>query len=347
MSTDQKNNEEEVDLGSLFVIIGRGFTKFFKFIENILTTAFYFIIEILLFLKKHIVKFAIAALIGGVVGAVLEYKKGDRYASDLILQPNFNSARQLYNNINYYDDLVKQKDTVLLAQIFDISLPDASSLKDFEIQPIKTENDVLSEYDKLILSVDTLTVKSYSYGQFKTMFTDYDYKFHKVTVEANKKEVFSNLDDIIISSIVENDFFNKLKNLTNENLNRTDSLLRKNLVQLDSLNKVYMRVMLDEAKKESNGTNIDLGGDKRSTKELELFESTRRINKDLKDITEDKSEKTEVINVISNFQPVGYQVNEIQKNYIFRFALIGVGLVIILLLFKILNGYLENYKRSS
>jgi hypothetical protein len=343
MSTDKKNNEEEVDLGSLFVIIGRGFSKLFNFIGKIFKGVFHFIIEILLFLKKHLVKLTIAALIGGIIGGVLEYKKGDRYASDLILQPNFNSARQLYNNINYYDDLVKQKDTILLAKIFDISLKDAASLKDFEIQPIGTENDILTDYDKLTQSLDTLTVKSYSYLQFKKIFTAYDYKFHKVTVESSKKEVFSNLDNVILSSIVENDFFDKLKTLTNENLNRTDLLLRKNLVQLDSLNKVYMRVMLAEANKESNGTNIDLGGEKRTTKELEIFETNRRINNDLKKITEDKSEKTEVINVISNFQPVGYQVKEIPKNS-FRFALFGAGLMMFFLLLKKLNRYLENYR---
>jgi hypothetical protein len=343
MSTDKKNNEEEVDLGSLFVIIGRGFSKLFNFIGKILTLLFHFFIEILLFLKKHLLKLTIAALIGGIIGGVLEYKKGDRYASDLILQPNFNSARQLYNNINYYDDLVKQEDTILLAKIFGISLKDAASLKDFEILPIRTENDILTAYDKLTQSVDTLTVKSYSYLQFKTIFTDYDYKFHKVTVEASKKEVFSDLENVIISSIVENEFLDKLKTLTNENLNRTDLLLRKNLVQLDSLNKVYMKVMLDEAKKESNGTNIDLGGEKRTTKELEIFETNRRINNDLKKITEDKSEKTEVINVISNFQPVGYQVKDIPKNS-FRFALFGAGLMMFFLLLKKLNRYLENYR---
>jgi hypothetical protein len=343
MSTDKKNNEEEVDLGSLFVIIGKGFSNFFNFIGKIFKGVFHFIIEILLFLKKHLLKLAIAALIGGITGGTLEYKKGSRYTSDLTLQPNFNSARQLYNNINYYDDLVKQKDTILLAKIFDISLKDAASLKDFEIQPIKTENDILTAYDKLIQSVDTLTVKSYSYSQFNTIFTDYDYKFHTVTVEASKKEVFSNLDNVIISSIVENDFFDKLKTLTNENLNRTDLLLRKNLVQLDSLNKVYMRVMLAEANKESNGTNIDLGGEKRTTKELEIFETNRRVNNDLKKITEDKSEKTEVINVISNFQPVGYQVKDIPKNS-FRFALFGAGLMMFFLLLKKLNRYLENYR---
>jgi hypothetical protein len=343
MSTDKKNNEEEVDLGSLFVIIGKGFSNFFNFIGKIFKGVFHFIIEILLFLKKHLLKLAIAALIGGITGGTLEYKKGDRYASDLILQPNFNSARQLYNNINYYDDLVKQEDTILLAKIFDISLKDAASLKDFKILPIRTENDILRAYDKLTQSVDTLTVKSYPYLQFKTIFTDYDYKFHTVTVEASKKEVFSNLDNVILSSIVENEFFDKLKNLTNENLNRTDLLLRKNLAQLDSLNKVYMKVMLDEAKKESNGTNIDLGGEKRTTKELEIFETNRIINNDLKKITEDKSEKTEVINVISNFQPVGYQVKEIRKNS-FRFALFGAGLMMFFLLLKKLNRYLENYR---
>ena len=239
--------------------------------------------------------------------------------------------------------MVKQKDTILLAKIFGISLKDAASLKDFEILPIKTENDILTDYDKLTQSLDSLIVKSYSYSQFKTIFTDYDYKFHKVTIEASKKEVFSNLDNVILSSIVENEFFDKLKNLTNENLNRTDLLLRKNLAQLDSLNKVYMKVMLDEAKKESNGTNIDLGGEKRTTKELEIFETNRIINNDLKKITKDKSEKAEVINVISNFQPVGYQVKEIPKNS-FRFALFSAGLMMFFLLLKKLNRYLENYR---
>ena len=31
MSTAKNNNEEEVDLGSLFVIIGNGFKNFFNF----------------------------------------------------------------------------------------------------------------------------------------------------------------------------------------------------------------------------------------------------------------------------------------------------------------------------
>ena len=35
------------------------------------------------------------------------------------------------------------------------------------------------------------------------------------------------LDDVIISSVIKNEYFNKIKKLTNENLFRTDSLLER------------------------------------------------------------------------------------------------------------------------
>ena len=76
-------------------------------------------------------------------------------------------------------------------------------------------------------------------------------------------------------------YFDRIKKLTNENLTRTDSLLRENLINVDSLRQVYMRVMLEESKKEFTGTSIDLGGTKTSTKEIELFSTDRKINEEL------------------------------------------------------------------
>ena len=75
MSTAKNNNEEEVDLGSLFVIIGKGFKNFFNFIGSIFKGAFHFLISILLFFKKHFIKLAIAILMGGIVGLYLEISK--------------------------------------------------------------------------------------------------------------------------------------------------------------------------------------------------------------------------------------------------------------------------------
>jgi hypothetical protein len=344
-TTNKNNNEEEVDLGSLFVIIGKGFSNLFNFIGNIFKGIFHFIISILIFLKQHVIKIVIAAIIGLIIGVFLEGRTSKRYGSELLLEPNFESARQLYNTINFYNDLVKQKDTIGLQKVFNLDKESAASLVKFEIEPLRLDVDLINSYNDLILTVDTLTIKSYEYVDFKDAFTDYDFKIHKVTVIAEKNNVFDKLEAIIIASVVDNKYFNRLKVITNESLNRTDSLYRQNLTQVDSLRKVYMEVMMEEAKKQTTGTNIDLGGEKRTTKELELFDTNRRINEELRELATEKSEKYEVINIISNFQQVGYEIKGITKNYGFLLAMASAALMILFLLFIKLNKFLENYKK--
>jgi hypothetical protein len=351
MSTNQQkessksNNEEEVDLGSLFIIIGKGFSKFFNFIGNIFKGVFHFFISILIFLKENSLKIGIAAVIGLVVGGVLEIKSLDSYSADMLVQPNFGSASQLYNNINYYNDLIKQKDTVGIQNTFNVDKETAASLKEFSIAPVINKNDLINSYNSFVLKVDTLTVKSYSFKDFKTSFKDLDYKIHKINVIAEKNDVFNKLDEVILSSVVKNKYFNRVKELTNENLNRTDSILRQNLGQIDSLRKVYLQVMVAEAKKQSTGTNIDLGGQKTTTKELELFETKRKLNSELIDVISSKSNMYEVINVISSFQPIGTEIKGVENNKGIQLAILSSIIVIFILLFLKLSNYLSAYKK--
>ena len=345
MSTAKNNNEEEVDLGSLFVIIGKGFSNLFNFIGSIFKGAFHFLISILLFFKIHFTKIIIAAVIGGAIGTVLENTSQDKYGSNLLVQPNFGSSLQLYKNINFFNDLVDQEKVLLLASIFNLDSTTAAGFTKFEITPVVNNNDIINAYDKFILTVDTLTVKSYDFEEFKMSFTDYDYRVHDVFVESLNDNVFDGLDDVIISSVIKNEYFNKIKKLTNENLFRTDSLLRENLVKVDSLRKMYMIALFEESKKELSGTTIDFGGTKTSAKEIELFRTDREINEDLGLIAESIGEKSEVINIVSNFQSIGYEVKGITKNYIFIVAGLSVLLVLLIILFLDLNSYLESYKK--
>jgi hypothetical protein len=351
MSTNQQkessksNNEEEVDLGSLFVIIGKGFSNFFNFIGNIFKGIFHFLVIILIFLKENSIKIGIAGFLGLIAGVFLEVKTPKKFESEMLLQPNFESTRQLYNNVNYYNDLVKQKDTISLQKIFNLDKKIAGSLQAFEIAPIITDRDIINTYNNLILSVDTLTIKSYDYAAFKNSFTIYDYKLHKLTVTAKENDVFEKLGDVLISSVVNNNYFKRLKKLTNESLNRTDSLYRQNLTQVDSLRKVYVEVMVAEAKKQTAGTNIDLGGEKSTTKELELFETNRKINADLRGVASQKATSYEVINILSSFQPIGTEIKGVTKNYAFLLTVLGAGFMILFLLVRQLNNYLNNYKK--
>ena len=347
MSTDKNNNEEEVDLGSLFVIIGKGFSNFFNFIGSIFKGAFHFLISILLFFKKHFIKLAIAILVGGIVGLYLESSKEKIYRSDLLVQPNFNSTKQLYNNINYYNDLVKQGNFSLLASIFKIDTARSSSLRKFEISPIIKKIDVINSYDRFVTTSDSLTVDSFNFDDFNDSFVDYDYYTHEIQVEATINDVFLGLDEVIIASVVNNNYFNRIKKLKNEQFQRTDSLLRVNLIEVDSLRNVYMSVMIEDAKNSSTGTSIDLGGSQKTTKEIELFDTDQTINNNLIKISEDIAQKSEVINVISNFQNIGYEVKDISRNYMFVGVLLSFFITLIIILLIDLNKFLSTYKKNS
>lgn len=343
MSDLKNKNEEEVDLGTLFMVIGRLFSRFFNFIVGIIKGIFHLLIIGLLFLKKNIVKIAIATIVGGVIGSFFQVISPVKYSSQMLIEPNYKSSRQLYNNIRYYSDLVKQKDTVQLKELFNLSMNEAISLKKFEMEPLRLENDIIQAYNSLIVSVDTLTIKSYSYEEFKESFTDFDYRFHKLTVEAEKNDVFQRLGEVVIKSVVENKFLKKYNRLNNENIDRTSSVYKKNLTQLDSLHQVYLTAILEEAKKETAGTSVDMGGSQDSAKELELFETGSFINSELRKLTQEKSRVEDVVNVISEFQPIGSEIKGITKNFISLFALGGFLLMIALLLLVELNTYLNNY----
>ncbi len=347
MSTNQqnKNNEEEVDLGSLFLIIGKGFSKFFNFIGSIFKGIFHFIIVILIFLKENIIPIVIAGLVGVLIGTFLEFKSTDLYGSEMIVKPNYKSSKLLYKNISFYNDLVKGKDTLSLQRTFGISEEDAISLKKITIEPIISEYDIIDSYDKFVTEVDTTTIKSYEYDEFKKSFTDYDYKTHRIEAIAERNNVFIKLEKTIISSVEENIYFNRLKTLTYGNLNTTDNLIKKSIAQIDSLQKTIMITSVKAAEKSSSGTNIEMGSQNSKPKEVELLETNRKLIRDLNEIVEDKSEKNVVVNVVSSFKPVGYKIKGLTKNYAFLLGALGVGLMITFLLFVKLNKYLENYKK--
>jgi len=69
--TSKTQQEEEVDLGSLFVVIGKGIKNLFNYIGNILNSIFHYFILLLIFLKKHTVKLGLALLLGFIVRFVL------------------------------------------------------------------------------------------------------------------------------------------------------------------------------------------------------------------------------------------------------------------------------------
>ena len=249
----------------------------------------------------------------------------------------------MYQNINFYHELVKQKDSNLLAQTFQISVSEASKLKGFYIEPLKKENEKYEFFNDFIEEVDTTTIKNIDIKEFKNGFTDYDYKYHQIKVKSLSNTIFEKLSIPIISSIQNNSYYKYQKKINDENLSQNEKVLVKSLQEVDTLRKIYNEVLITEAKKAEMGTNITLAQGVKKTDELELFNESLKLNKELINNNKEKAETTDILNVVSTFNKVGIKERGLFKKMT---TILGLGfglLMLIFILLKQLNSYLLKY----
>ncbi|WP_420320941.1 hypothetical protein [Flagellimonas sp.] len=339
-----QNNSDEIDLGQLFQIIGRGFQKFFNFIGSIFKGLFHLLILFLLFIQKHFVILAVAVVAGGVGGYFLDNYLPEKYVSKMVVEPNFNSVQQLYNNIDFYNDLAEAQDSISLASALDISTIEAASIKKIFVDSYSDENQKIKLFDNFIKNLDTTTIKTIDFENYLKNFNSLDARFHQISIVSTDNLVAKKTQPAIINSISVNDYFKLQKRINEENLALQDSIYMQQLTEIDSLQSLYKRVLEKEAEKPMQGTNINLAENGQSqNKELALVKEREVIKEKLVELNEERANKSEILNIISDFPTRGVKQRGLLKSYKVKLPLIALGFVICLLLFLRLRIFLSNY----
>lgn len=341
------SSSEEVDLGQLFQMIGNGFKKFFNFIGNIFKGIFEVIIHFLLFIQKHFLKFAIAAVVGLAIGVYLDIIKQPKYVSTMVVEPNFNSVQQLYNNIHFYNELAEAKDSTALAEALDLTPKEAGRIKEFTVESYSDENQKVQLFDKFVRSLDTTTQKAIDMEKYLLNFNSFDARFHTISVTATNNSIAKKIQPSIINSISRNEYFNLQKSISDINIELQDSLYNKQIAEIDSLQLLYKRVMVKEADKPMQGTNISLGENGgKENKELALINKMEELKTSLVQLNEERANKSSILNVISAFPRRGVEVKGIWNSYKFKISIGFIGLTLFVLSMLELNTYLKNYKKE-
>lgn len=343
----QPQASEEVDLGQLFKLIGKAFDRFFRFIASIFIGIFRIVILFLLFLQKHFIKFAIVGIIGLAIGIYMDMNKETSYVSTMVVEPNFNSVQQLYNNVDFFNELADAKDSTALAEALDISKKEASSLKKLLVESYSDENQKIQLFDKFVTSLDTTTQKTLDMKSYLKNFNSLDARFHTISVTATNNNIAKKIQPSIINSISRNDYFNLQKNISDINIKLQDSIYKKQINEIDSLQLLYKRVMLKEAERPIEGTSINLGENGgKDNKELSLINKMDELKSSLVRLNEDRANKSSILNVISDFPRKGVEEKGFLKSYKFLVPSILLGLTFFVLLLISLNNYLKNYKKE-
>lgn len=342
-----QNTPDEIDLGQLFQVIGRGFQKFFNFIGNIFKGLFHLLMLFLLFLQKHFIILGTTLVLGGVAGYFLDTITPEKYVSKMVVEPNFNSVQQLYNNLDFYNDLAMAQDSSALATALNITEREAASIKEIFADSYSDENQKIKLFDEFIKELDSTTIKTIDFENYLKNFNSLDARFHQISVISTDNRVAKKMQPAIINSISVNDYFKLQKKINDENLKLQEEIYKQQLIEIDSLQSLYRTVLVKEADKPMQGTNISLAeGGESKNRELALVQEKDVLKEKLVELNEERANKSTIINVISDFPTRGVEMKGIWNSYKFKLPILLLVAMLAVLGIINLNKFLRTYKKN-
>ena len=322
-NSSQRSNEEEIDLGQLFTLIGKGFSNLFNAIGKFFSAIFNFVITLILIAKKNIIFISISTAIGLSLGIVYQnYVYVPKYESIMNVKPNFGATIQLYKNINYYQNLLSLKDYKRLSKTLGITEDEASNLKRFTVEPYANKNQSIKAYGRFLSSLDTTVTNRIELDEFIDNQPVESFEFHIIKVLSKDRYIFSKLEAPIIKDIEENHYFKATKASSISNLINEKKSIESSIVELDTLRKLNREIMIKESEKEAgSGTNIFISS---KTKDNTVsYEDYKLLNEDLSKVNETIESSKNIISVVSEFDTVGAKEKKWYKNFYFLGFFVG------------------------
>jgi hypothetical protein len=345
----QDTQSEEVDLGQLFIAVGRMFEKLFNFIGKIFKTLFSILIYTLKPLVNNLKLVLIILMLAATIGFVLEKVSKTVYVSDMLVKPYFDSKYQLANNVDYFNALISAKDYSQLSRIFEFDTLTAKELIafDIEIGP-ETPNDLLIEYDKYIKGIDSTLAQNQdlTYDSFIENRGILSGSTFSITAESYKKDIFTSLEKGFDKTF-KNQYSEKLKDLRDQSFKVKRETYTRQLQRSDSLQRIYLEVLKTES---AEGGKISIEGlfpmtkEKSVTREYDLFNQEIRLRDSIRSLDEQLITKSDYYDVLSSFEEIGTPAKKITKKYSILFPAIALAIIIFVFFFMKAFKFIKEYE---
>ena len=226
-----------------------------------------------------------------------------------------------------------------------ISKEEAESISWIEVNPYSNDNQELISYKNFVKTLDSNTVKLVDYKIFAKEIPVESYKYHVIKIVSKDKYIFNKLEVPIINSIVQNNYYDKIKTTAYLNLISRKSALESSMIELDSLRSLYKKVLLAESEKEATGTNIFLSENVNHSKEVDIFDKYMLMNEQLIEVNKQLTAENEVVNVVSSFNSIGMKVKTWYKNFAALGFLGGFVIMFLFISFSRMDKLLLNFDK--
>ncbi len=223
---------DEMDLGQLFQMIGRGFERLFRGF-----------LRIFLYLKKKFLKLAILAVIGLAIGYGLNQLIRTKLKTEVIVRPNLDSKNYLYDVVDEIQSNILARDTSFFAK----RGIDISNLQGFEItvEPVGDNNaeentDEQLKYLELLQKFENDDLVK---DVFRTEILNKSTLNHRITFFYKNTSLGNQYAEKLMEYINSNKYYNDLVKLNKENAEEKIKQNQNLIAQIDVLVTNYSEKM--------------------------------------------------------------------------------------------------------
>ncbi|MBT8179604.1 MAG: hypothetical protein HKP60_10845 [Eudoraea sp.] len=232
--SQNQNQSDEIDLGQLFALIGKGFNRLFTSL-----------LRVFLYLKKNFIILGTLVVIGAIIGFSLKFIVGEEQKLDVIVTPNLDTKNYLYDVVAEIQSDIKSKDTVFFSSMeMDVAKMEGFKI---EISQLKAQGGSGLEDEMKFLEL----LKDFENSEaisdiLRSELQDKTTKDQRLTFYFKDAEIGEAYAQKIIAYINSNEYYTDLLKVYTENaqnrIQRNDSLI----AQIDVLINNYTQKMLKE-----------------------------------------------------------------------------------------------------
>jgi hypothetical protein len=285
-----EKNTGEVEISDFLRLLGRIFTRIWTGIARLFTNLFELVLLFFLFLKRKAIWLGPAFLLGLGYGLYTYYDEGTVYRSELVAKSNFESNYFLYNQLDYFNSLISNRNFAEISRIFNLNESEAKNLVGFKAEPVKNDIEAAKLYRQTFLQpkrnhnhgFDTIWSRTMRFDAFKRQLTDKDFPVNRIIVRSKQPIIFPKIQQGILNSFNNNAELKEKKETWLQIRKQEEILLADALNNIDSLRKVYNKKLTMQSESTPGGSNqLILGeGDIRNP-ELDLYDKSMMIKDEL------------------------------------------------------------------
>ena len=310
-SPSTQSNSDEIDLGQLFQLIGRGFNGIFRWI-----------LRVYLYLKKNMPLLIGLIVVGLAVGYGLNKIISKKFKTEVIVKPQIESKNYLYDVVNEIQSNIGSRDTLFFKSI-GLENIDFSGLN-IEISRVaevgNSESDI--QYLELLQSfenIDAIADIVRAELQNKSSFN------HRITFYYKDPTVGKIFAEKVLNYINTNTYFNGLLEVYRSNATARIKENEKLLAQVDEIIANYTNGLASKANSSSNDKIIL--DNQEQVNIADIFEYKTGL---IRDIEAKKLELKERINPVSI---INLGQTQVERKSFFGKSIVVIPIIFIVVFF--------------